>query len=136
MLISPVLRSSTTADRSAPPSRRRTRWRTESSWEPSSSIFPAWAANLADEVTHRQPQCHAAHDRDHELEAGVEQRERPADGSGNGDPVGDQRGRVVDQALTLDQVDDPARGAEAAHDRRRRTVASTKPTEVSDRARA
>ena len=36
------------------------------------------------------------------------------------DPVGDQGRGVVDQALALDQVDDAAGSAQAAHDGRRR----------------
>ena len=46
------------------------------------------------------------------------EREAAADGGGHRDAVGDERGRVVDQALALDDVDDPPRHAEPAQDRR------------------
>ncbi len=75
-------------------------------------------ADLADHPSHDEPQRHAAHAADDEACAGIEQREGSAHGSRHGDAVGDQRGSVVDEALALDQVDDPTRSAEAAHDRR------------------
>ena len=43
----------------------------------------------------------------------------PADGRRDRDPVGDQRRRVVDEALALEDRDDPARHAEPAEDGRR-----------------
>ena len=47
-------------------------------------------------------------------------RERAGDDRRDGDAVGDQRRRVVDQALALEDRDDPARDAEPAQDRGRR----------------
>ena len=77
-------------------------------------------SDLADHVSHCQAQRHTAGGGQQELEAGVEQRERPLDRRHDGDAVRDQGGRVVDQALALDQVDDAAGGAQPAHDGGRR----------------
>ena len=47
------------------------------------------------------------------------QRERPGHGGDDRDPVRDERRRVVDEALALEDRDDPARDAEPLEDRRR-----------------
>ena len=77
------------------------------------------APDLRDHEAHRQPDRDPAGRRAHELEPRVERREAPTHRSGHGHPVGDQRGRVVDEALALDDVDEPARRADLAHDRGR-----------------
>ena len=75
--------------------------------------------DLGDRRADQQPDRDPAGNRDDEVDRGVEEREAAADRRRDGDPVGDQRRRVVDQALPLDQGDQPARGAELARDRRR-----------------
>ena len=58
--------------------------------------------------------------RDDKVERRLAERERSTHGGGDRDAVRDQRGGVVDQALALHDRDDPARHADAPHDRRRR----------------
>ena len=77
-------------------------------------------ADLTDHEPDSETERHPAHPGDDEAGARVEQRERSADGSRHGGSVGHERGGIVDEALALDQVDDAARCAETAHDRRRR----------------
>ena len=71
-----------------------------------------------DHEADHQPDRDPAGGRAHELEPRVERREAPAHRGGHGHPVGHERGRVVHEALALDDVHEPARGAELAHDRR------------------
>ena len=57
---------------------------------------------------------------DDEAPGRVPEREGAGQHRGDGEAVGDERGRVVDQALALDQRDEPARQPEPRGDRRRR----------------
>ena len=76
------------------------------------------APDLGDQESDHQPDRDPAGGRSHELEPRVERREAPAHRGGHGHPVGHERGRVVHEALALDDVHEPARGADLAHDRR------------------
>ena len=76
------------------------------------------APDLGDHEADHQPDRDPAGGRAHELEPRVERREAAAHRGGHGHPVGHERGRVVHEALALDDVHEPARGAELAHDRR------------------
>jgi hypothetical protein len=75
-------------------------------------------ADLSDQPSDRETDRHAAGRAGQELQAGAGQREASGDDASARDPVGDQRGGVVEQALTLDARDQTARRAETAHDRR------------------
>jgi hypothetical protein len=74
--------------------------------------------DLPDDERHREPDRDPAGGRAQELEPRVERRERPAHCGSHRHPVGDERGGVVHEALALDEVHEPARGAELPHDRR------------------
>ena len=55
-----------------------------------------------------------------ERDAGLRRHEQPGDRGCDGEAVGDQRRRVVQQALALEDRDDPLRGSDAPEDRGRR----------------
>ena len=76
-------------------------------------------AHGGDHGADRDPDRDPAGDHDDEVAARLEQAEAAGDHGGDGELVGDQRGRVVDQALALDDGHDPARHPEPAGDRGR-----------------
>ena len=63
------------------------------------------APQLRDQPAGQEPDGHPAGGRDHEAQPGLPDDEPAADRRGDRDPVGDQGGRVVDQALALEQGD-------------------------------
>ena len=77
-------------------------------------------SHLAHDPADGEADRHAAEDVEHERHSRLPERERAADRCDDRDAVRDERGPVVDEALALDDRDDPPRHAEAMHDRRRR----------------
>ena len=78
------------------------------------------SADLPQDVADRETDRHSPDDVHREAPGRVPEREASRHHGGDGEAVGDERGRVVDQALALDQRHEPARDAEARGDRRRR----------------
>jgi len=72
--------------------------------------------DLPDDPPDGEADGDAADHVDHEMPAGVEQRERPGHGRDDRRPVEDERGAVVHEALALDDRDDPPRHAEVPCD--------------------
>jgi len=83
-----------------------------------------WVVELppqpADQVADREPDRDPAHDVQHEAAGCGREREAPGHDRRDGEPVRDQRGAVVDEALAFDQRDQPAWQAEPQRDRRGR----------------
>ena len=77
-------------------------------------------AQLADQPADAEADRDAAEHARHEREPGVHEREAAGHDGRDGEAVGDERRPVVDQALALDDRDEPPRHAEPARDRRRR----------------
>ena len=71
---------------------------------------------VADDETDDDPRD----DPDHEARAGLEEAERPGEHGRDRELVGDERGRVVDEALPLDDRHDAPRDAHLPRDRCRR----------------
>ncbi|HET8592846.1 MAG TPA: hypothetical protein VFL56_04215 [Solirubrobacterales bacterium] len=86
-----------------------------------SSVLTSSTRFLTSAITQpAKPDRDPAHRRAEELGHCVSRRHGLAHRRGHRHLVGDQRGRVVDQALALDDVHQPPRRPDAAHDRRRR----------------
>ena len=77
-------------------------------------------AHPGDDEADREPDRHADDRVEHEAPAGLGQREAAADHGGDGELVGDERGRVVEQRLALDDRQIAPRRAHARGDGRRR----------------
>jgi hypothetical protein len=77
-------------------------------------------ARLRDQPADHQADDDAAGDPAEELERRRPEGERAADRGRHRGAVDDERGAVVDQALALDDVDQPPRRAQPLHDRRGR----------------
>jgi hypothetical protein len=77
------------------------------------------AADRGDQVAGEQADRESAASGEEEAPAGLGGREAGPDRSDDRDLVDDQGAGVVDQALALEHVDDPARDPGAAQDRRR-----------------
>ena len=77
------------------------------------------AAGPDDEPADREADGDPANGPDDELQAGLPDREHPCNHGGDGDAVGDDARRVVDQALALQDRDNAAGDAEALGDRGR-----------------
>ena len=75
--------------------------------------------HLADHEADGEPDRDPADHVDGEPPRSVPEREAARHDRGDREAVGDEGGRVVDQALALDQGHEPARQAEAGRDRRR-----------------
>ena len=73
--------------------------------------------HLGDDPADGEPERRAADAGVEELGAGLPGGEAAGEHGGDRDLVGDQRGRVVDQRLALDDRHDPAGDADAARDR-------------------
>jgi hypothetical protein len=74
------------------------------------------APDLCDDPSDGQANSDAAAGGDGEPERRFQERETSGGGGAQSHAVGDESGGVVDQALALDQVDDPSGYAEAPHD--------------------
>jgi len=75
--------------------------------------------HLAEDEADGESDCDAAGDVEQKAAGGAGEREAAGDDGGDGDPVGDEGGAVVDEALALDEGDQPAREAEPLGDRAR-----------------
>ena len=71
-------------------------------------------AKLADQVADREPDRDSADHVQDEAPGRVDEREAPGDDRDDREAVGHERGAVVDQALALDQRDQPRAAARAA----------------------
>ena len=78
------------------------------------------APDLAKHESDGESDRHAARDVHDEMPGGVPEREAAGHHRSDGESIRDERGRVVDQALALDQCGEPPRDAEARGDRVRR----------------
>ena len=70
-----------------------------------------------DEVADREPDRDTADDIDEEVPGGVEEREAAGHDRGDGEAVRDERGAVVDEALTLEQPDQAPGQSQPLRDR-------------------